>query len=332
MKILIIRFSSIGDIVLTSPVVRCLAIQKRAEIHYLTKPAYHSILLNSPYLHTIHTYSTSLNEIMPALQKEKFDFVVDLHKNIRSFKVKSQINAPSGSFPKLNLEKWLMVRLKWNKLPDVHIVHRYFETVKKLGVLYDGKGLDYFINSIDQSNGMQKGPSVPYIGFAIGAAHATKKLPVSKIEQICSQLTMNVVLLGGMEESESGESIANQFDHVHNLCGKTTIQESAAIIHNARLLVTNDTGMMHIAAALKNPVISIWGNTIPQFGMYPFYPAENAPDQALFQVDGLKCRPCSKIGYTHCPKGHFNCMQLQNVPQIVEKIESIFNNSDAPLV
>ena len=327
MKILIIRFSSIGDIVLTTPVIRCLARQKNAEIHYLTKNTYLPILLDNPYVHAVHTFKLSLREVMPGLQKEKFDYVVDLHKNLRSFQVKFRLKSRSGSFPKHNLEKWLMVQFKWNKLPNIHIVDRYFRAIQNLQVTYDGQGLDYFISEQDAKSAAQKIPETVYIAFAIGAAHATKKLPVEKIDQICQSLSLPIVLLGGTEESGSGALLASKYEHVTSLCGSTSIQESAAIIKKSVLLISHDTGMMHIGAALKKPIVSIWGNTIPAFGMSPFYPASHTPGQILFEVKGLSCRPCSKIGFAKCPKGHFKCMQQQDIGGIIAKTLTIVSSN-----
>ena len=142
-KVLVIRFSSIGDIVLTTPILRCLKRQMEdVEIHYLTKKTFANLLVNNPYISKVHCFNTDLNLIIEDLKKENFDCIIDLHKNIRTFRVKMKLKVPSFTFNKLNIEKWLLVKLKINILPKVHIVDRYFKAVKSLGVVNDNKGLD----------------------------------------------------------------------------------------------------------------------------------------------------------------------------------------------
>jgi ADP-heptose:LPS heptosyltransferase len=144
-KILLIRFSSIGDIILTSPVIRCIKKQlKDVELHVVTKNAYQSIFASNPYVDKVYDFSTSLKEVIPSLRTEHYDFVVDLHRNWRSFMLKLALRCPVASFSKLNLKKLLLTLFKINLLPDIHIVDRYFMAVEKLGVVNDGEGLDFF--------------------------------------------------------------------------------------------------------------------------------------------------------------------------------------------
>ena len=153
MKFLIIRFSSIGDIVLTTPVIRCLKKQvPDAEIHYLTKSTYLQILSSNPYIDKVHYLEQSLQTIIAELKRENFDYIIDLHHNLRSMKVKDALKVKSYSFDKLNVSKWIYTSFKWNLLPDVHIVDRYMETVADFGVKNDGAGLDYFIAKEDIIN------------------------------------------------------------------------------------------------------------------------------------------------------------------------------------
>ena len=321
-KILIIRFSSIGDIVLTTPVIRGIKMQlKDIELHYLTKIQYKSILQANPYIDKIHTITKSTDEIIEELKKEEFDYVIDLHKNLRSFTVKQRLHAKSISFPKLNFQKWLLVNFKINTLPNIHIVDRYLKTVKELGVGNDGKGLDYFIPEKDKINI----DSLPlaflegFIGIVIGGQHSTKMFPAEKIIELINQLEKPIILLGGPEDKITAESICNTTQKiVLNACGNYNINQSASLVSLADKILTNDTGLMHIAAALKKEVVALWGNTIPQFGMYPYYPIEEFHKSVSIQVEGLKCRPCSKIGYKKCPKGHFDCMNKIDVHEIVK--------------
>lgn len=324
-KVLIIRFSSIGDIVLTTPVVRCLKQQLQAEVHFLTKKAFQGVVAAHPGIGKVYAIDKKVSEVLPQLRQEGYDYIVDLHHNLRSWQVKRALRGvPSGSFDKLNLEKWLLVRLGINRLPAVHIVDRYMATVAPLGVRNDGAGLDYYIpadQEVDAAAWLRAAgiPNpLPYVAFVIGAAHATKRLPPDKIASICCKIGLPVVLLGGPDEAELGEWIAGQSGaHVVNACGKLKLHQSASIVRQAAKVITHDTGLMHIAAAFQKDIISVWGNTVPEFGMYPYYP-QGMDRNTSVEVKGLSCRPCSKIGYDKCPKGHFRCMRDIDVGVIVE--------------
>ncbi|MEN8120956.1 MAG: glycosyltransferase family 9 protein [Bacteroidota bacterium] len=318
-KFLIIRFSSIGDIVLTTPVVRNLKQQvEGAEVHYVTKKQYAGMLEANPYVDKVHVLEKSFSELIPELKAEYYHYIIDLHKNLRTYKVKKALKIQSFSFNKINWEKWLMVNLKVNKLPDLHIVDRYLETVKVFIEKNDLKGLDYFIPEKDVVNittlpaNFQNG----YIAFAIGAQHATKKLPPEKIISICKKINKPIVLLGDKNDSVVAEKVVEAIGNkIYNACGKYNLNQSASLVEQAEVLITHDTGLMHIAAAFKKKIISVWGNTIPEFGMYPYLSGEGSE---IIEVKGLKCRPCTKIGFNKCPKKHFKCMNDIDEEKIVQ--------------
>ncbi len=323
-RFLVIRFSSIGDIVLTTPVVRCLKQQvENAEVHFLTKPANVGIVEPNPYVDEVHTLKETYAETIDELREIPFDYVIDLQKNMRSKRIINKLKILDFSFPKLNLQKWLMTSfLKINKLPDIHIVDRYLTATRLFDVHNDGKGLDYFILPTDEVNtkeafGLEAGT---YVAYAIGGQHATKRMPKELISQICSKLDSFVVLLGGNSDLETAEYICAENENCINLCGVFSLSQSASVVRQAKYVITHDTGLMHIAAAFKKEIVSIWGNTIPQFGMTPYMAGEKS---RIFEVDGLKCRPCSKLGYEKCPRKHFRCMNDQNIEQIVEYCNSI---------
>lgn len=310
-KALIIRFSSIGDIVLTTPVIRCLKEQvPGVEVHYLTKKGFKGILEPNPNLSKIYTIEKDVKEVIAELKKENFDFVIDLHNNIRSAQVKMALGKPSPTFKKLNFRKWLLVNFKINKMPAEHLVERYMKTVEQLGVKNDFKGLDYFIPLADEVdlNTLPQTHQSGYIGFVIGAKHATKQLPVEKIISICKKLNQPVVLLGGKEDNERAKEIERAVGlTIYNACGKYNLNQSASLVKQAIKIITHDTGLMHIAAAFKKEIISVWGNTVPAFGFTPYLPDVKSK---IVEVKDLPCRPCSKIGYEKCPEGHFKCMLL----------------------
>lgn len=329
-KVLVIRFSSIGDIVLTSPVIRCLKQSRlqsgegKIEIHYLVKEIFSPVLASNPHISKIHTIVDKVSEVMPALKKEQFDYVIDLHNNIRSAIVKKGLSAKgekrlSFTVNKINFQKWILVNFKINRLPNVHIVNRYMETVKDIGIKNDNKGLDYFIPKEDEIDLLRLPPSHQngYICFAIGGKHATKRLPLDKIISICKKIGKPIVLLGSDEDKEKAITIEESVgDIIYNSCGKYNINQSASLIRQAEKVITHDTGLMHIAAAFKKDIVSIWGNTIPEFGMYPYMPQDKEKSK-IIEVKGLSCRPCSKIGYNKCPKGHFKCMNLIGEEEII---------------
>lgn len=311
MKILLIRLSSIGDIVLTSPVIRAIKTQLNPVVlHVITRKSYQSVYAHNPYIDRVFGVEKSPDEIIGLLKAEKYDLLVDLHKNLRSFKLRFSLGIKTVTFPKLNWQKYLLVRFKINRMPDVHIVDRYFEAVRTLGVVNDQKGLDFFIDE-EEIRHLPKLPDFVDMGFfavVIGGNHNTKILPVSKLVEVIKQLPKPVILLGGKEDQERGKEIESLLNNqLWNACGKLTLNQSAEMVRRADAVLTNDTGLMHIAAAFSKPVVSVWGNTVPQLGMYPYIPA--FPERVrIIENNNLSCRPCSKIGFERCPKGHFKCM------------------------
>lgn len=325
LKILIIRFSSIGDIVLTSPVVRCLHEQvEGSEIHFLTKKAFAGIVENNPHIYKVFTIEKRVSEVMPQLKAEHYDYIVDLHNNLRSWQVIMQLRKPFRSFRKLNLQKWMMVRFKLNLLPPVHIVDRYLDAARAFGIKNDGLGLDFIIPPVHKVS-MADLPALfrdGYIGVVIGGKHNTKILPVERLIEMCRLIKMPVVLLGGPEDKERGKQIAHA-DGVlaYNACGSFNLMQSASLVKQSEAIVTHDTGLMHIAAAFHKPIVSVWGNTIPDFGMTPYLIMNGK--QMISEVKGLSCRPCSKIGFDKCPKVHFKCMLNQDMEAIARFVNEV---------
>lgn len=310
---------------LTTPVVRCLRNQfPDAEIHFLTKQSFKGIVASNPYINKIHLLGDSFELMLHELKTEEYNYIIDLHHNLRTLRIKRFLKGvKSFSFNKLNVEKYIYTNLKINMLPKKHIVDRNLETVASLGVVNDGKGLDYFIPEQDKisNNDIPASHQFGYIAIVIGAALATKKMPLHKLKELCTAITYPIILLGGKEDADDGQAIAAADDiKIYNACGKFNLNESADIVNGSKLVITHDTGLMHIAAALQKPIISIWGNTVPSFGMYPYYGKLSAQHFDVVQVNKLWCRPCSKIGYAKCPKGHFKCMENIAVNEIVNMV------------
>lgn len=324
-KILVIRFSSIGDIVLTSAVLRCLKEQLNCELHFITKSAYASFVKANQYVDKVYDFKQEITEVIAELKNEQYDFIVDLHHNLRSTRLKRALKRPSAAFPKLNRQKFLYTNFKMDVMPDIHIVDRYFKAVEQLGVKNDQKGLDFFIEPQEQVNLSDFGVPATFHAFCIGGQFATKQLPLDKMIELVTKSATPIVLLGGPEDVKAAEAIQTAVPSCINLAGMLSIQQSASVIQQSGGVITHDTGMMHIAAAFKKPIASIWGNTTPKLGMYPYIPAY--PDRySMHEVDALNCRPCSKIGYKKCPKGHFKCMNMQNVDAILQSLQRADNS------
>ncbi len=329
-KFLIIRFSSIGDIVLTTPVVRCLKQQyPEAEIHYVVKKKFGMVLEHNPYIDQLHYLDGNLKELIRIFRKENFDYVIDLHKTLRSYWLRAWLRRKTLSFRKLSVEKFLLNRFHLDLLPrGVHIVERNLEAVRPLGVVNDGKPVDYFI-APDEEVHPERVLPFPYqngfVVFVIGGQHYTKRLPLEKIMEVCKRLRCPVLLLGGPEDREVARQVTNRVaGPIYDLCGKLRFNESVSLVRQARVVITHDTGLMHISGAFDKRVISVWGATSPdRFGVWPYLNSEREE----FLVEGLNCHPCSNFGSGKCPKGHFKCMRLQDTAAIAAAGVRWFNNT-----
>jgi len=319
-KVLVIRFSSIGDIVLTTPVMRGLHEQLGAEVHFLTKALYKDLVSHNRHVFHVHTFNESLSEVTAELVSHDFDYIIDLHKNIRSKKIVSVLKSKTYTVDKRSLDRWLLVTMKIDRLKGNHIVDRYMNTVLALGVKKDSKGLDIFL----PENGY-KNQDLPdsFIVLVVGTKHKTKDIPIQLAKDIVSNLQENVVLIGGKEHKETADAIAINTS-VFNLVGKTSLLDSIAILALAKVVITPDTGMMHITAALKKPIIAIYGSTASSLGFTPYMP-ENEDLYKIIEEKTLSCRPCTKMGRNSCPKNHFNCMNNLDYLTVVEKARAFID-------
>ena len=242
MKVLVVRFSSIGDIVLTTPVLRGLKEQiENVEIHYLTKKQFVSILKDNPRIDKIYSMDKHIDEIVPDLKNENYDFIIDLHNNLRTKSLKSKLRKPSKSFNKLNWKKWLLVKLKINRLPKIHIVERYFETVSSLNVKNDQLPCEYFIAENDEVDVLNKLNVKPneFIAIAIGAQFKTKKMPKELLVKIISKLDVPGVLMGGEMDADFANELIETMPNsvIKNACGGFSLSESASIVKQSKRLL-----------------------------------------------------------------------------------------------
>lgn len=301
-----------GDIIYTTPVVRCLKQQvPDAEIHFLTKPAFRYIYEGNPYTDKLLLLKPKLADTIQEIRQEKYDYLIDLHNNLRTSIIKLRTGIRSSTYNKQRILKWLSLKFSLKLIPPTHLVDRYLRTVKFLGVSNDKLPVNYYLKQNHQLNQLLP-PSHqrPYVAFIIGAAHFTKRMPAEKIITICREIQEPVVLLGGRDVQNNGAVIAEALgSHVYNACGLTSLDESVFIVSKARRIIGFDTGLTHIAEAFHVPIASVWGGTVPELlGVQP-YQVKNA---LVAGVD-LPCRPCSKFGLEQCPLVHFKCMN--NIPE-----------------
>ena len=324
MKFLVIRFSSIGDIVLATPAIRCL--KKRypdAELHFLTKKKMKAVTEANPYIDKFHYFDGDFKGLASTLQAEHFDYVIDLHKNLRTLRLRFWIRAKWYSYRKLSLQKFLLTKLHWDLMPGEHITTRSLNTLLPLDVSDDGLGLDYFIPDGEKVD-LQTLPDFLRNGYGavvIGASYYTKKLPPEKLIELLDRLEYPVILMGGPEDKLIGDQIISGTTNkkAWNSCGKFSLNGSADLVRQSDWVISHDTGLQYIACAFQKRVMAVWGGTSPKLAVEPYYgsKASTAGNYRNYIVPGLSCQPCSNFGRKACPKKHFKCMRLQDIAAIV---------------
>lgn len=302
MKILIIRLSSMGDIILTSPVARCLKQRHPdAELHYLVKAPFVPLVECSPYVAKVHTLGP-LADTLSLLQSEHYDYVIDLQHNHRSAQLRRRLRCPSSTCRKEDLRRLWLVLTKRNILKHSHVVQRYLQAAAPLGISDDGLPLNLFYRTDSQ---LQSHPLMQqsYVAIACGAQHTTKQIPPAQLRHLVQSIEAPIVLLGDESDGRRIAEALQPLPHrVLNLCGHTTLHQLAQWIDHAAVVIAADTGIMHIAAALQRPLVVVWGSTTPQLGFAPYR------TDALNSEVPLPCRPCSKVGKEQCPRRHLRCL------------------------
>ena len=320
MKILIIRFSSLGDIVLSTPVPRLLKKKfPKSEIHIITKKDYSSIYNYNINVDKVIEFKDNLFEVTSNLKKENYNLIIDLHNNLRSNFIKFSLKKRFYTYKKQVIKRWLFTNLKI-PVKINHITKSYIDSLSGLGIYDDKEGLDFYLDD----NSFKKVKSLPgiinnnFTAVVVGAKHFTKRLPLNKLIELCDKINGPIALIGGKGEIAVSKEIESFFNYssssevpnklnkktkIFNYCGKLSILESASILKLSKNVYTHDTGFMHIAAALNKNIISIFGSTHPNLGFYPY-----KASFSIIQNNKLECRPCTKIGLSKCPAGHFKCM------------------------
>jgi len=332
MKFLVIRFSSIGDIVLTTPVVRCLKKQlPDAEVHFLTKKSMKAVTEFNPYIDKFFYFDKNLKELKQELKKEKYDYIIDLHKNFRTFNIKLSLRRKSITYKKESIRKFLLTKFGINRMLKKHITQRSLETIYRLGIEDDHKGLDYFIAEKDvvPIDAIPLTHRFGFVAVVIGGSYFTKKLPLEKLKELCTKIEHPIILIGGREDVWEAEQIEKVDPiKIYNACGKFNLNQSADLVRKSKLVISHDTGLQYIACAFNKPVLAIWGGTSPKLDVEPYYGNAYIASHPKFTyknfvVEGLPCQPCSNFGTKTCPKGHFKCMKLQDVDTIQAFTEKV---------
>ncbi|MCE2685727.1 MAG: glycosyltransferase family 9 protein [Cryomorphaceae bacterium] len=323
-RILIIRFSSIGDIVLTFTVASTIkSLYPHCTIDFVTKPQFKELLNACPDLDTIYTLTGTVAQLRKEIDFNQYDAILDLHHNLRSRILLGFQFGKVYRFPKNNIEKWLLTTFKIRPKIIRHVTERYLETLSAytkapiVGIAPAYRVPD--ASKIDIKETFQVEPS-KYVAVAIGAQFATKRMPTDLLVELIQKINLPVLLLGAKEDQLTANEILEQCTSniIFSAVGTATIHESAWLVKNAKALLTHDTGLMHIGASFEVPLHVIWGNTTRDFGMYPYRVEQ---EQVFnYEVSGLSCRPCSKIGHQSCPKGHFSCMRQQDLVAIANAI------------
>jgi heptosyltransferase-2 len=334
-KILIIRFSSIGDILLATPIIRILR-QKfpDAQIDFLTKTRFAELLQAHPGLNQVIQFDETagvgeLFRIKKRIRQTHYDWFVNIHNNLRTVFLCS-FNPVPHKF-KLNkraFKRWLLVKFKWNFYRElVPVYQRYLEPLRAFGIADDGLGLEFFLDSqavekVEREYQTFLSRHQLLIGMVPGATYATKRWLPERFAQVADLLATRfhagIIFFGGNPEVALHAEILSQMKTpALSLAGQLSLQESAAMLNHCQLVISNDSGLMHLAAALKKKLIAIFGSTTRELGFFP-----SAPEQIILEQP-LPCRPCTHVGRHACPKKHFNCMKQISVEAVFEAAEQL---------
>ncbi len=311
-RILIVRLSSLGDILLTTPLIRSIKNKfPKIKIDFILRAEYEDLLKFNPYTEELLLFNSDKNiieELKRKISFSNYDLIIDLQNNIRSRNLLKRINTSKVFFKKRNIEKFLLVHFKINKLRKApQIPERYAQLVNDK--ILDEKGLDLFTNC--ESNSKLKEHD-NLVGFCPGSKHFTKMWPTQNFisfGKLLEDKGYTVVLFGGKEDQEVCKEISSNLNSPINLSNENDILQTAADMKECKVIYCNDSGLMHTASAVNIPVIAFFGSTVKEFGFSP-YKSSNL----ILENNYLSCRPCTHIGRKNCPKKHFNCMN-QIVPQ-----------------
>ncbi len=317
MKVLLIRFSSLGDVVLGTAAVEALAQDRPdAEVHVVTKPAFRAVFQGHPAVSKCLQWNPreGLGELARKIRREGYDWVVDLHATLRSRVLRLLVPGPRWSvYRKGALRRRVAARLHRPELLDeTHVVDRYVAALRPLGIravrrlprIYPGKTARTRADRLLREGGWD-GRS-PLVAMAPGARWATKAWPETRWRELAEEIRRMCrgvpVVVGGEEDRELAARVLDTGPGI-NLAGKTSIPETAAVLQRCTVLVTNDSAPLHVATAVGTRVVALFGPTVRGFGFFPL-----GPRDVVVELD-LPCRPCSVHGNHRCPLGHHDCLE-----------------------
>ncbi|MGD0590916.1 MAG: lipopolysaccharide heptosyltransferase II [Bacteroidota bacterium] len=341
-KTLVIRFSSIGDVVLASPLLRVLHTRfPSSQIDFVVRKEYSELIRYNPNLN--HTFAfdahggfQELHRLASTLRRKKYDLIIDIQNNLRSRYIRSISGAKEiVVINKRIFARTMLVRLKKNFYLDiVSVADRYIEPVRIYGIENDAQGLEIFIpdETMHKVSGkisslkLHKRENV--VGFCPSAKHATKRWPEERFIEagirLVRELKAKIILFGGKSDTVLCTTIANGINKKSEgecaieYSGQFSLLETAAAMQFCDVIVTNDSGLMHIAAAMKKKLVAIFGSTVREFGFFPV-----GTENIVIERKGLYCRPCSHIGRSNCPEGHFRCMNEIQIDDVVGSIKAV---------
>ncbi len=338
-RVLIIRLSSIGDIVLTFPLLQALhQAFPQAKIDYVVRQEYTELLRAAPPLHHIWTYNTAtgltgLWKLRQTLKEHQYDVVLDLHRNIRSLLLRlGGVGNQTVAIQKQVFRRWLLVKFKWNTFTNpLPVAHKYLFTARRAGLHLMLPEKYFFLPQTITKKMQPMTQELLLQNFRVvmapGARHATKQWPAEYYQQliqlIFQQYGWRTILLGSATEAPLIQRIARTTPDLTRLFpGNLSLLESAALIEALPYFISNDSGLMHIAAALHKPQLAFFGPTVREFGFFPLN------DRAIvLEQKELTCRPCSHLGTEHCPLGHFRCMRETTPEQAFQAFQQLVKSS-----
>ncbi len=345
LKILIIRFSSLGDVLLTTPLIRLLREKyPKAQIDFLVRKEYSQVVHYNPHLSKILEFDVregfkGLKKLKNEIWHYKYHVILDLQRNLRSgyLTFGRVINKLSHTdilkVRKNQIIRFILVKWKLNLYKKMYnriipVWEKYVRTAQKLEIVPDEGKLELFPSEDAQIQADQFLKNLPagdwHLIIAPGAKHVTKRWPIDYFTDLIHQLyksyKIKTLLIGGEQDNEVIEDILRGIPNgiALSTAGKLTLLETAVIIKKSKLVISNDSGLMHVASAFNRPLIAIFGSTVEEFGFFP-----NNPNAIAIENKGLYCRPCSHIGRTSCPEKHFKCMMEIKPKKILDLIEKM---------